>query len=108
MENAATPGHIWCAGKWVKNSKLQNKQDDKDRLITNLKIIQDYLCSFKSQGLTVANISATTFPQTLDWLHGYLLQSIDNCYGTRCRMWRNNLLTLGAESNYIDAVAESK
>ena len=26
------------------------------------------------QGLTVANISATTFPQTLDWLHGYLLQ----------------------------------
>lgn len=26
------------------------------------------------QGLTVANISATTFPQTLDWLHAYLLQ----------------------------------
>ena len=29
---------------------------------------------FLEQGLTVANISATTFPQTLDWLHGYLLQ----------------------------------
>lgn len=26
------------------------------------------------QGLTVVNVSATTFPQTLDWLHGYLLQ----------------------------------
>ncbi|OWM79447.1 hypothetical protein CDL15_Pgr022859 [Punica granatum] len=47
---------------------------DKDRLISNLKTIQDYLCSFKSQGMTVVNISATTFPQTLDWLHSYLLQ----------------------------------
>jgi len=26
------------------------------------------------QGLTVVNVSTTTFPQTLDWLHGYLLQ----------------------------------
>ncbi|XWS60108.1 hypothetical protein CRYUN_Cryun07bG0006100 [Craigia yunnanensis] len=50
---------------------------DTDSLITNLKIIQDYLCSFKSQGLTVVNVSATTFPQTLDWLHGYLLQCIE-------------------------------
>lgn len=78
---------------------------DKDKLIRNLKTIQDYLCSFNSQvsafmsfefhfifelahglslvsylsflfqqGLTVVNISATTFPQTLDWLHGYLLE----------------------------------
>ncbi|KAJ9678881.1 hypothetical protein PVL29_020930 [Vitis rotundifolia] len=50
---------------------------DKDKLISNLKTIQDYLCSFKSQGLTVVNISATTFPQTLDWLHSYLLQCIE-------------------------------
>ncbi|KAM5550607.1 hypothetical protein ABKV19_027118 [Rosa sericea] len=50
---------------------------DKDKLISNLKIIQDYLCSFNSQGLTVVNISATTFPQTLDWLHGYLLECIE-------------------------------
>ncbi|XP_031389937.1 uncharacterized protein LOC116202499 isoform X2 [Punica granatum] len=50
---------------------------DKDRLISNLKTIQDYLCSFKSQGMTVVNISATTFPQTLDWLHSYLLQCIE-------------------------------
>ncbi|KAK8489773.1 hypothetical protein V6N13_096415 [Hibiscus sabdariffa] len=50
---------------------------DTDSLITNLKTIQNYLCSFKSQGLTVVNVSATTFSQTLDWLHGYLLQSWD-------------------------------
>ncbi|XP_020519641.1 uncharacterized protein LOC18428822 isoform X3 [Amborella trichopoda] len=30
-----------------------------------------------AQGMTVVNISATTFPQTLDWLHGYLLQRIE-------------------------------
>ncbi|TYJ06146.1 hypothetical protein E1A91_A12G213700v1 [Gossypium mustelinum] len=50
---------------------------DTDNLITNLKSIQNYLCSFKSQGLTVVNLSATTFSQTLDWLHGYILQSWD-------------------------------
>ncbi|KAE8715965.1 P-loop containing nucleoside triphosphate hydrolases superfamily protein isoform 2 [Hibiscus syriacus] len=50
---------------------------DTDSLITNLKTIQNYLCTFKSQGLTVVNVSATTFSQTLDWLHGYLLQSWD-------------------------------
>ncbi|XP_051143683.1 uncharacterized protein LOC127260068 isoform X2 [Andrographis paniculata] len=51
---------------------------DKDKLISNLKTIQDYLCSFKSQGYTVVNISATAFPQTLDWLHSYLLQCIEH------------------------------
>ncbi|KAM1069870.1 hypothetical protein ACFX13_001788 [Malus domestica] len=51
---------------------------DKDKLIRNLKTIQDYLCSFNSQGLKVVNISATTFPQTLDWLHGYLLECIEH------------------------------
>lgn len=50
---------------------------DKEKLIKNLKTIQDYLCSFESQGLSVVNISATAFPQTLDWLHGYLLQCIE-------------------------------
>nr|XP_011468734.1 PREDICTED: uncharacterized protein LOC101310447 isoform X2 [Fragaria vesca subsp. vesca] len=53
---------------------------DKDKLISNLKTIQDYLCSFNSQGLTVVNISATTFPQTLDWLHGYLLELLIPCW----------------------------
>ncbi|KAI5601772.1 hypothetical protein BDE02_01G114100 [Populus trichocarpa] len=66
--------------EWISTRSFSDKcpVEEKDRLITNLKIIQDYLCSFKSQGLTVANISATTFPQTLDWLHGYLLQSIEH------------------------------
>ncbi|KAL9274811.1 2-phosphoglycerate kinase-like protein [Drosera capensis] len=50
---------------------------DKDKLLSNIKTIQDYLCKFDSQGLTVVNISATTFPQTLDWLHSYLLQCIE-------------------------------
>lgn len=50
---------------------------DQDKLIQNLKTIQDYLCSFESQGLTVVNISATTFPQTLDRLHNYLLECIE-------------------------------
>ncbi|PKU79376.1 hypothetical protein MA16_Dca000721 [Dendrobium catenatum] len=50
---------------------------DQDKLIHNLKTIQNYLCSFESQGLTVVNISATTFPQTLDRLHNYLLECIE-------------------------------
>lgn len=57
------------------SEKFQIK--DKDKLMSNLITIQDYLCSFKSQGLEVVNISATTFPQTLDWLHNYLLQCIE-------------------------------
>ncbi|XP_011018342.1 PREDICTED: uncharacterized protein LOC105121415 isoform X2 [Populus euphratica] len=66
--------------EWISTRSFSDKcpVEEKERLITNLKIIQDYLCSFKSQGLTVANISATTFPQILDWLHGYLLQSIEH------------------------------
>ncbi|KDP24670.1 hypothetical protein JCGZ_26448 [Jatropha curcas] len=63
--------------EWIVTRTYSEPVQDKDRQITNLKTIQDYLCSFKSQGLTVANISATTFPQTLDWLHGYLLQCIE-------------------------------
>ncbi|KAJ9553520.1 hypothetical protein OSB04_017565 [Centaurea solstitialis] len=62
--------------EWISSRKFSDKYPikEKDKLISNLKTIQDYLCSFKSQGLTVANISATTFPQTLDWLHNHLLQ----------------------------------
>ncbi|GAB2265440.1 hypothetical protein Dimus_000495 [Dionaea muscipula] len=50
---------------------------DKDKVLSNIKTIQDYLCKFESPGLTVVNISATTFPQTLDRLHSYLLQCIE-------------------------------
>ncbi|CAH1429844.1 unnamed protein product [Lactuca virosa] len=65
--------------EWISSRKFSDKYpiQEKDKVINNLKIIQDYLCSFKSHGLTVANISATTFPQTLDWLHNHLLQCIE-------------------------------
>ncbi|EXC13938.1 hypothetical protein L484_006636 [Morus notabilis] len=66
--------------EWISTRTFRDNTclvQDKDKLIANLKTIQDYLCSFKSQGLTVVNVSATTFPQTLDWLHGYLLQCIE-------------------------------
>ncbi|KAJ8748068.1 hypothetical protein K2173_012625 [Erythroxylum novogranatense] len=54
------------------NGKCQIKS--KERLIANLKTIQDYLCSFESQ---VCQYLSNNIPQTLDWLHGYLLQCIE-------------------------------
>ncbi|KAJ8747968.1 hypothetical protein K2173_014370 [Erythroxylum novogranatense] len=55
--------HKALLDEWIStrmfNGKCQIKS--KERLIANLKTIQDYLCSFESQGLTVVNISATTF-----------------------------------------------
>ncbi|KAM7494632.1 hypothetical protein LguiB_029241 [Lonicera macranthoides] len=65
--------------EWISTRTFSDKYpiQEKDKLVHNLKTIQDYLCSFKSQGLTIANISATSFPQTLDWLHSYLLQCIE-------------------------------
>ncbi|CAN6460836.1 unnamed protein product [Victoria cruziana] len=65
--------------EWISTRTFGDKclAQDQDTLIRNLKIIQDYLCSFETQGLTVVYVSATTFPQTLDWLHSYLLQCIE-------------------------------
>ncbi|XP_074560830.1 uncharacterized protein LOC141817027 [Curcuma longa] len=65
--------------EWIGTRTFQDKciVQDQNKLISNLKTIQDYLCSFESQGMTVVNISATTFPQTLDRLHSYLLQCIE-------------------------------
>ncbi|KAK9138748.1 hypothetical protein Sjap_009342 [Stephania japonica] len=65
--------------EWISIRTYRDKSlsQDQNKLISNLKTIQDYLCSFESQGLTVVNISATTFPQTLDWMHSYLLQCIE-------------------------------
>ncbi|XP_019412852.1 PREDICTED: uncharacterized protein LOC109325143 isoform X2 [Lupinus angustifolius] len=65
--------------EWISSRTFKDKCLDQanDKLIANLKTIQDYLCSFTSQGLTVVNVSATTFPQTLDWLHNHLLQCIE-------------------------------
>ncbi|KAG8381532.1 hypothetical protein BUALT_Bualt06G0131500 [Buddleja alternifolia] len=64
--------------EWISTRRSEKYPiQDKDKLISNLKTIQDYVCSFNSQGLTVVNVSATTFHQTLDWLHNYLLQCIE-------------------------------
>lgn len=75
--NMAEFDHKALLEEWISTRTFSGKSVTKDKLINNLKTIQDYLCSFTSQGLTVVNISATTFPQTLDWLHGYLLQCIE-------------------------------
>ncbi|KAL3647504.1 hypothetical protein CASFOL_008472 [Castilleja foliolosa] len=73
--NMAEFDHKALLEEWLSTrSSEKNPIQDKDKLTGNLKTIQDYLCSFKSQGYTVVNLSATTFPQTLDWLHNYLLQ----------------------------------
>uniref|UniRef100_A0ACD5WUS2 Uncharacterized protein n=1 Tax=Avena sativa TaxID=4498 RepID=A0ACD5WUS2_AVESA len=64
----------WIATRAFRDNSLPQ---DHRKLINNLKLIQDYLCSFESQGLTIVDISANSFPQTLDWLHGYLLQCIE-------------------------------
>uniref|UniRef100_A0A0D9Z0U1 2-phosphoglycerate kinase n=1 Tax=Oryza glumipatula TaxID=40148 RepID=A0A0D9Z0U1_9ORYZ len=64
----------WIATRASRDNCLPQ---DHRKLINNLKLIQDYLCSFESQGLTVVDISANSFPQTLDWLHSYLLQCIE-------------------------------
>lgn len=70
--------------EWISKRTLGGNclAQNQDKLISNIKTIQDYLCSFESQGMTVVNISATTFPQTLDWLHSYLLQCIERGIST--------------------------
>nr|ACF22760.1 2-phosphoglycerate kinase [Brachypodium distachyon] len=71
--------------EWIATRALRDNclPQDHRKLINNLKLIQDYLCSFESQGLTVVDISANSFPQTLDWLHGYLLQIFRALVGFR-------------------------
>ncbi|GMH08777.1 hypothetical protein Nepgr_010617 [Nepenthes gracilis] len=79
--NMAEFDHEALLEEWIATRTYK----DKDKLISNLKTIQDYLCKFQSQGLTIVNISPTTFPQTLDWLHSYLLQCIEQVK-CRCRV----------------------
>ncbi|XP_078148786.1 P-loop containing nucleoside triphosphate hydrolases superfamily protein isoform X2 [Carex rostrata] len=66
--------------EWIATRAIGDKSlmQDRQKLINNLKTIQDYLCSFKPQGIHVVNISASTFTQTLDSLHNYLLQCIEH------------------------------
>jgi len=73
--------HQTLLEEWIANRALETgkvvSQENKDALIKRLQTVQDYLCSFESQGMTVVNLSATTFPQTLDWMHSYLLECIE-------------------------------
>ncbi|KAG0570215.1 hypothetical protein M758_6G139700 [Ceratodon purpureus] len=64
----------WIASRAEESGEIELTQEEKDALIERLRIIEDYLCSFERQGMTVVNLSATTFPQTLDWMHSYLLE----------------------------------
>lgn len=66
----------WIVSRAAESGKSVT-QEEKDALIKRLQTIQDYLTSFESQGMTVVNLSATTFPQTLDWMHSYLLECIE-------------------------------
>lgn len=49
-------------------------QMDKAAVLQKLRTIQDYLCSFEDHGVAVVDVSTTSFAQTLDWLHSYLLE----------------------------------
>ncbi|GAQ91979.1 hypothetical protein KFL_008960030 [Klebsormidium nitens] len=50
---------------------------DKAAVLQKLRTIQDYLCSFEDHGVAVVDVSTTSFAQTLDWLHSYLLECIE-------------------------------
>ncbi|CAN6201181.1 unnamed protein product [Urochloa humidicola] len=76
----------WIATRAFRDNCLPQ---DHRKLINNLKLIQDYLCSFESQGLTIVDISANSFPQTLDWLHSYLLQCIERGLLAACNQGGN-------------------
>ncbi|CAM6020455.1 unnamed protein product [Sphagnum balticum] len=68
----------WIASRATEDSlALQEKEN----IIRRLQTIQDYITSFEPKGMTVVNLSATSFPQTLDWLHSYLLQCIEEGCG---------------------------
>nr|XP_024393745.1 P-loop NTPase domain-containing protein LPA1 homolog isoform X3 [Physcomitrium patens] len=72
--------HRTLLEEWISaraaDTETSVSKEDKEALIKRLQTIEDYLTSFESQGLTVVNLSATTFPQTLDWMHSYLLECI--------------------------------
>ncbi|MCO5588947.1 hypothetical protein L7F22_042910 [Adiantum nelumboides] len=73
--------HKTLLEEWImcKSATALLDEGKKEALINRLMTIQDYLCSFKRQGIIVRSVSATTFPQTLDALHSHLLQCIEEC-----------------------------
>ncbi|XP_050387495.1 uncharacterized protein LOC126803801 [Argentina anserina] len=77
--NMAEFEHHALLEEWISSCTCSDRWQiqDRDKLISNVKTIQEYLHSFDSKGLTVLNLSAATFAQTLDWLHGYLLECIE-------------------------------
>ncbi|KAG0631893.1 hypothetical protein M758_1G287600 [Ceratodon purpureus] len=73
--------HQTLLGEWIADHAAETgiavSSEERDALLKRLQTVQDYLTSFESQGMTVVNLSATTFPQTLDWMHSYLLECIE-------------------------------
>ncbi|CAM6098838.1 unnamed protein product [Calypogeia fissa] len=76
----ADTDHQTLLEEWIACRSVDGTEtlEEKAALVKKLRVIQDYLCSFTSQGMKVVDISATSFPQTLDWLHSYLLQCIES------------------------------
>ncbi|KAG0575024.1 hypothetical protein KC19_VG311800 [Ceratodon purpureus] len=68
----------WIACRASEMGSSTPTQEEKEALLRKLQTIEDYLTSFEAQGMTVVNLSATAFPQTLDWLHSYLLECIEH------------------------------
>lgn len=71
----------WIASRATEGAEGEKLVEEKENLIRRLQTIQDYITSFEPKGMTVVNLSATSFPQTLDWLHSYLLQCIEEGCG---------------------------
>jgi hypothetical protein len=71
----------WIASRATEGAEGEKLLEEKENLIRRLQTIQDYITSFEPKGMTVVNLSATSFPQTLDWLHSYLLQCIEEGCG---------------------------
>jgi hypothetical protein len=73
--NMSDVDHETLLGEWVEEETGKTLSlEEKEASIRKLQAIQDYVMSFESQGMTVVNVSATTFSKTMDWLHSYLLQ----------------------------------
>ncbi|GBG60787.1 hypothetical protein CBR_g12525 [Chara braunii] len=68
--------------EWFGNRMSPPYDGNLAQVRANLRVIQKYLCSFEGQGVATVKVSPTTFSQTLDGLHGFLLQSIE----MGCRM----------------------
>ncbi|CAK9218730.1 unnamed protein product [Sphagnum troendelagicum] len=80
--NMSDVDHETLLGEWVEEETGKTLSlEEKEASIRKLQAIQDYVMSFESQGMTVVNVSATTFSKTMDWLHSYLLQCIERGCG---------------------------